>query len=662
MRVFARLSSVNLFSIWVMLLLMTTLGCSSPGGGGESGGGVECLDNGDCQDGDPCTADGCTSNTCFHWPVDDCGAGLDGYVPDPKHVAEAEEALSAQQGYSAELAALLEMMDVDSATQQIAQQVSADASVEWAQADSTGVSIQYANGMRGGLVVDLDDLDSEYEVAEAKGILSPALPVARAVTETSTRTVFLNPSYWERERYADAIMNAAEDALPQAGLQPFDNYLTEAATVERFASLDGYGLIHIYSHGKAWPTKDDPEEVYLLTGEVYNGETLLNFFGDVLLGNLAVFTRTEPWKGQKNPSLFYVGPGFVTRHNNLSDEQSLVFLGFCHSFRGSWQESLIDIGASACIGFDWAVGTKRHSDWAIELYTNMADTSRLSPLTLEEWYSELEETGYVREKDGHVVNLQIHGDGGLTLWPDETEGSSGAGDTTLPETISTECAVLDGNWVLMQDYCVEDTGDPCPSFDSVYGFDSGVIRTMETGAAATIIADGLEHVTTDSSGVEWTYAIQGGCTGAGDSTAVTWAGMMESDDEQLDTDFSFEVDSVSSDRVDGWARLAANGMAGGRVPAYFVPAHTGGMGSCAGSYTGTFTGWGGGELSATVSEDGVFSGEFTFSEDEGVSRLVGAILNDGTLIGSSGTLGEFDFTACTASGTWWSGEFEAQKQ
>ena len=40
-----------------------------------------------------------------------------------------------------------------------------------------------------------------------------------------------------------------------------------SGNLEFFTQLSGYGIIHIYSHGMAWPDDEHIQEVYVMTGE-----------------------------------------------------------------------------------------------------------------------------------------------------------------------------------------------------------------------------------------------------------------------------------------------------------------------------------------------------------------------------------------------------------
>lgn len=76
--------------------------------------------------------------------------------------------------------------------------------------------------------------------------------------------------------------------LPKIGFSLQAVYPNEEASVDRFTQLSGHGIIHINSHGWAWPTKWNIKEVYVLTREILNKTTSDKYKSDIKNGNLII--------------------------------------------------------------------------------------------------------------------------------------------------------------------------------------------------------------------------------------------------------------------------------------------------------------------------------------------------------------------------------------
>ena len=688
MRVLARRWSADLFSTGLMLLVVTTLGCSAPEGGGGSGGGVQCVDDAACNDGDPCTADGCVNGTCLNVPVDGCGASPEELREDLENAFD--ETMAAVDGGDVEAAA--DAIDV------------AIASAFTGDPDGARELVQDTLAARIRTVEDVQTLyDLEQALAgrevwlAAPGTAEKSALAAQGAQWKRALVIFVN-GVWTGYAAANsdiqglmALLTSEPKGIPQ--LTGIGLHYNLSATDEEksfwgqivcpltgllWSLLDKTGA-SCHDHGKTVDLMEaSADKVVEWLGNPDVGidhDDIADRVERELDGGLAVILIGHSqgnWKIARALNLLWDRYDQET----IKAHVGVVATGCPANYQQAIDRGIsvrkFNIRRSASVATTvWEaltetifrlVGQERVAD---EDIVSLLDTTQPE----DEWLENKWGTMFPDVHDFYSSYLGQYGVeirehirdlvGQITV-SDADDGGIPGDDTTEP--VSADCAVLDGNWVLMQDYCADLPDDPCPSFNGVYGFDSGVLRTLHIGVVDTIIVDGTEHVGTDSSGVEWTYEIEGGCTGEGDSMAVAWGGTMESDDGQFEVDFSFEVDSVSSDRVDGQALMVANDESGDWVPGYFVPGRTGGMGSCAGSYVGTFTGWGGGVISAAVLDDGTFIGEFTFEGDEDSFPFFGAIFDDDTVVGSSGTSGQFDFAACVASGEWSGGEFEAQKQ
>lgn len=88
----------------------------------------------------------------------------------------------------------------------------------------------------------------------------------------------------ERKAWADPIITFYNNIFPKNGYKPPAIYLDTTATVDLFTNLSGYAIIHIYSHGLAWPDKWHLTEVYFKTGENINAVTTKKYENEILGG------------------------------------------------------------------------------------------------------------------------------------------------------------------------------------------------------------------------------------------------------------------------------------------------------------------------------------------------------------------------------------------
>ena len=233
--------------------------------------------------------------------------------------------------------------------------------------------------------------------------------------------VLLNPSYWERSFYTDQLINQYTNRfLPRVKFSLENVYKNEEATVDRFTELDGYGIIHIYSHGWAWPKAATMTDVYLMTGEEANDYTtekyaLRMLTGDIFVANAIVdITGTDTTR--KN--LYFINEAFVASKNDFSKDTVLFYGGFCFSFLGQWPNIATTFAKGAYFGFDWSVLTDKNANWASYLVAQFSDTNTLPPCNPPTYMHNSPEKSYYY--DGRTVSIKYVGDPKLTLFRDTT--------------------------------------------------------------------------------------------------------------------------------------------------------------------------------------------------------------------------------------------------
>jgi hypothetical protein len=334
--------------------------------------------------------------------------------PTQKELQKIDSLMTTQADLDSTLQELIVQMDSTAAKDSVVKILRADPNVQQAQSTSQGVTIQYTNGIRGGIF--LDPKDGEVPSDKIGVIPSQALGSSDATGRkpVSKKTKFLNPSYWERSQYAVPLLAAADAAFPKAGFNIFERLVNGGCTVDEFASLTGYGIVHIYSHGWAWPNDVSIREVYLLTGESVTQATTTKYLADIQKGKIMM----GMYHGANR---YWISPSFFAAHNDFHDDTTLVYLGFCYSLCGGWQDTLTQIaGAGACVGFDWHVFTNWNAAWARHLYTQMCDTSLAKPMTVYNWwYAESDTDNTYWDSEQHCqrwVNVESRGYSDLVLW------------------------------------------------------------------------------------------------------------------------------------------------------------------------------------------------------------------------------------------------------
>ncbi len=283
----------------------------------------------------------------------------------------------------------------------------ADPDVAVAEAGPQGIGVQYANGMVGGILVDFQDAPEAADPAP-----SAAQPgAAPGSKDIPLQAVFLNTHYSDRIPFADPIRATYDSLLQDAGYGVLHAFLDQDVTVDQLAALGGRRIVHIYSHGMAWPEPANLQEVYLMTGERFSRDTYQRYWDDAEDGAMT-FIRIRDVG-----TVFFVSPQFIARHNNFGDD-TLVYGGFCYSFLGSWPEMMAQEQVGGYVGFDWAVRTDFNAESNIDLMQLLLDDAPEPPRMINDWLNN--DTAKHYQRHDRVVHLRYQGDQTLTL-REETE-------------------------------------------------------------------------------------------------------------------------------------------------------------------------------------------------------------------------------------------------
>jgi len=286
-----------------------------------------------------------------------------------------------------------------------------DPDVAWGEVGGQGIAVRYANGMIGGIFVDpADDPESDLEFPDPDP--GPALPGKTSAADPElSRAILLSAHYHERAQYTDAIIGAYDWRLGAAGFDTLQFYKNNEVTLDALTHLTGYRIVHFYSHGWAWPSSDNIEEVYLMTGEYWTAESHLKYWNDIENGDLPL-VRIHGGTDQ-----FFISPAFIHKYNSLSNK-TLVYGGFCYSGLGSWPEYMVEhAGAGGYVGFDWSVLTRWNAGWSQNLILDMLNPAYDPALVMNQWYNSSLAKAYVWRN--RVVHLAYTGDRMLRMFDTE---------------------------------------------------------------------------------------------------------------------------------------------------------------------------------------------------------------------------------------------------
>ncbi len=297
-----------------------------------------------------------------------------------------------------------------------------DTLVDWGETSRQGIAIQYKNGIRGGIFIDpLDYPNSDdllFDPNLNKIVTSFSFDNIQNTIPTSKQTIFLNPSYWERKKYADQLIDNYQTRLKNVGFSNPIVYKNEEVTVDKFNSLNNYGIIHVYSHGWAWPKMNNIKKVFLLLGERYSHETANKYFAELLTGDLiAVYYK------KINATVFLISPEFINNLNNdFTSTSPLFYGGFCFSNLGNWPNVIVNwLGAGGYFGFSWFVRTSANAKWNEKIIETLSDTSNGQVRTTNDWITNQFPKQYWCNKAEKYIKIQYTGESDLALKEKEEE-------------------------------------------------------------------------------------------------------------------------------------------------------------------------------------------------------------------------------------------------
>ena len=281
-----------------------------------------------------------------------------------------------------------------------------NAEVTQVTAGDQGIAVQYANGMRGGILLDPkrgEDLIIGHKETPAyanqgdyKTLISP------------NKMLFIDPTYLEFPGCHYNEMNFNIPKLSRANISSWT--LNEGLLMENYTALSGYGILNISSHGYAWPKEENVTEVYLLTGETINPITTKKYWDEIKEGNIPIILT-------KNVSKYWISPDFIINHNDFSQDTTFILATFCYSFLGSWPD-LVDAYADATyMGYNWAVKGSFGNYCSLNMVSHLSDTSRTEPMNMETWMNLPDVNhSYYNADDDITVTVNYAGNGNIKFW------------------------------------------------------------------------------------------------------------------------------------------------------------------------------------------------------------------------------------------------------
>jgi hypothetical protein len=344
---------------------------------------------------------------------------------DQTFVTQTTDNLKKLDAYATELRQLMATQSPESARNQMVQRLSADPMVEQVAKSLQGLSVQYKNGLRAAIMLDPRDRpQTTAQTSGAKAFVPNSLVLKAVGPDAGARkTLFMDPHYWERKDEADQIVQTANARFLASGLEPFVQYLGTDCTLDRYQNLQDYSVVHLTGHAWPYPSEENVQEVYLMTGEPADPFMIGLFKLGGLIPDEILPVNIVFGSSDKKQALFFISPRFIARWNNFNDQKTLLYLGFCYSGKGTWRDTM-DTGAQAgaSISFDGAVPAASNASWALSMYNNMGDRTGAGPASVGSWYDNVgrQVQFYDLDKDRNVqlytVNILLTGDPQLTLW------------------------------------------------------------------------------------------------------------------------------------------------------------------------------------------------------------------------------------------------------
>ena len=302
--------------------------------------------------------------------------------------------------------------------------------VETVEVDSQGVAIDYKNGISGGVYFGVFPQVVVEGVPDASNLIdqiiddseNKSIKVSKEINPTvkNTRTIYYDGAYSQFTLIGDDIMKAANEGFSKVGLNAFDVFLDEKATIDVLETLDQYGVIHLAGHGfyrKKTLGLQEGKRAYLLTGELVDLEKATGKYYNDILDKKIIFVNYQ------GKTFFAVSPKYVSDKNTFPEEEVFMYVGFCNGGRGFWKTEMVkNNGVSVVVGYSAAVIANWEAEWAIMMYNKMCDINLEKPISIIDCLSEIVNSNvgkYYSSTEGKYVFMKMQGDRYFTFWEPE---------------------------------------------------------------------------------------------------------------------------------------------------------------------------------------------------------------------------------------------------
>ena len=302
-------------------------------------------------------------------------------------------------------------MDSLAAVEKLRQYFLSNSNVDSVEVTPQGISVLYSNGIQGGVVLNTLDAPSGVRMFKSPGLSAGHnAPSVRSVVNNKKMIMF-EGAYIDFPQFFESMVTNHTANLPRIGYTVENVFRGEAATLDRYTKLSGYGIIQLASHGVStkWPPWKGGD-VYMLTGDSVNAA--MKYPIDLVNRNIAIFSYQK-----KN--MYWINEKFILKYNDFSRDTVLFYGSFCFSHWGGWRSLQKKFAAGVYVGYDWIVDAVWDAKWANNMISMMSDSSKQPLPSILDWKNDptLPKVNSIVNEvfDTHVM---LTGDTTLTLLPD----------------------------------------------------------------------------------------------------------------------------------------------------------------------------------------------------------------------------------------------------
>ena len=328
----------------------------------------------------------------------------------------ADTVVHIQEAIMDEFISQLVSKDTANALNDVVQAFKGNSNIESLEVIPDGIVVYYSTGLLGAVLVSPGEEEEQFIANRHDQLLEDLSGSVRVSTPGSQKALFLHSNFANIAGYGNAVANSYKTHLDKPKFT-LETLVGPQVNVSRFTNLEGYGLIHFFSHGFLY--SKNPEKSAYCTGEIFdkfNYTTILAYQPEFQRKEIGFVTKVENGKKQHR---FIITPEFIISNNNFRKDSTIMIGGFCYSGTGTWADKMINAGALAYLGFDWRIGATSYQNWTIDMITKMSDTNKLTPITIGSWLDERTRvyTSHTKPDPKNVLtDIVFSGDRNAALW------------------------------------------------------------------------------------------------------------------------------------------------------------------------------------------------------------------------------------------------------